>query len=916
MPNVREYDYLIKFDTSWSGPHFIAGREILFSGDTYEMFLIGFGGEIFRTTKPNSRSSASIVLANVAHSGKLISNHILDDPIENMEVEILEKFRDEPSARTVFKGIVRKRTLSETRITIELVEPTRTLSKLIGDTVELDDWPRARLNDVGQQIPVVLGTVEDVKLPIVEHNLSTVLDLDIQPVTLAITVRQLPEDFPTSGQVRINEELIDYSSITPGDPNTGINPIINADTRGADGTVANVHLGGSVVIVVGTWAVAFDATGLGSTVDELVTIGREENKVTIKTGDGVVGVENGHTIIRFPETQTYLEETGPSSVVRVEMDTDNGSFAANPLFVAGGSPLFTARGVVSIQGGESVRIKRAAQVPFRGKILKTILTVLHSGNQSDESAIQVATVVAGSTVLGILNANDQYDTDLQLVAAGPLRGPVDVPVPVEPGTKKIIPNTIQINLDEPGSNELNNWADPVLDPPLSFDDDDSSFGRHIFQPVVANRKARSVYKITSLPVDLDAADTIDDIRLKVRHGGEAEANNVLPGTMNMRIEINHPVGVSQAFSVVNDSIPIIDDQAAWNVGGALTVADLVNMEFEVSPVIAIGDDTGNQWIIREVFIEIDYTPIESKRDAGNVQNDFIVPDSVVSDWSDLQNLNAMVFGQASPTDPSNFFIYHMVWNVIYVPQERKIPNSVYAKVNGAVSGDPATLISQVWQTLGGNAAGTIDAASVAATSARLIAEGYVSSTIGGVVKNRQLFSLIQKIAEETRVRAYLEFSVLKLQYIEDIADLPAITRIINRDHVTELPKIVGTSIEESVRNRVKIRFDKTDLEGFRGATEILDASSIADLSEFLQNLDLEFVKNETQANKTGAQIIERKSRPYDTLSMRVTLALNDLSLLEIQSIDFGTWFTASVFEVETLIENLNHRITIQGRVLP
>ena len=920
MTLIREYDYLVQIDPSWSGPKNIAGRPLTHNLVGYDMFLGPMTGSIFRSTNTGRRSSASITILNKEFGGKLVSKHAEDDPIENKTVSILELFRDEPTARTIFVGVVKRARISETGLVLELVEPSLNRSTRLAKTISTDIWPRARRSDVGRPLILPIGDVVDANPPILKHNLSTTIAVDLDDSTEDIEVNNIPDDFPASGLVRIDEEVISYQSITPANPVLQTNAIlvgVPGSARGQSGTVAKAHSRGRRVVVVDTFAIGIDSEGGATTVDAISAINAEGERIALPLPPTTI-VENGVTIAQWDETPTFLEETGPKDIQRVELDGDFGSTSSDPLNAAGDNPAFEGRNfsTITIAPNETLALQRTQSQAFLGKIEKVIATILHSGNRGDVSRLGLANVFVGGTQVGLLSSTDKFDSDLQAVARGRNRGPVDVPVPPESGNATITPDVAAF--DQVSASGIARWVDPVLDPARSNDGVvDPPPGRAAFLGPGTTGFSMNRYQISlnNLPVNVSPTAVIDSISFRVRHGGDTEADsiNAFPGELsgyiiNVRQGGAFP-GTLRAQALPVTSVPIVDDVATWSTPAALTINDLPSFVFEMQFNQAAASPN-RTFAVYEVFVDVEFTDTSPQRDSGSIQNDFEVPASVASTWDDLQNLPVLVVGDGT----NEFFVYHVLFNVIYTPQRVIVPERFAANLDAAVDGDPATVISELW-SLVGNGPATIDAASFAAASARLIAEGYTASTIRGLVRNRELFAVVNQIAEEFRLRVYVELAILKAAYIEDYANLPPTSRVVVKDDLSQRPQVARSDIETAIVNRVVAKFDRTDLEQFRGEEVDSNPASIALYQEKTRDLNLDYVATSAAALKTAGLIIERFSLPYDNLSYKVTLLLKDISLLELQELYFGPWYQSPRFEVESISDTLDHQINIQGREL-
>lgn len=944
----RTYDYLVKIDpnaAAWSGPRFLAGRPLSFDGDGYDEILAGFGGEIVNSIREGVRSSASVVVANnrvlPVVTGKLFSRYCLDDPIENIEVAILEKFRDEVTARTIFVGMVRKRDMSENTVVLELVELGLNREKVLTAKIDTASFPRARESDVGKDIPIPIGTVEDAELPVVADNAFVELAEEVDETATEIPVTEPPSAFPASGSVLVEEEVISYTGISPANPPTQPNALLTGATRGAASTVAKPHLNGALVVSRDTMDFGADSSGLDATVLAARAIDPSSGaRVDLALPSMVTA--GGRRLARYSETPTYLATSGPRDTVRIEADeVGGGSTAADAAFAAGDNPAFDGRNfaLIGTTGSEILELRRAAAVPFRGKIERVLLTVMHSGNRGDDFELGTPSVFVNGVGVGALTSQDSFDDELQQLARGRNRGPVDVPVAPTLRQAAITLDVHRFGLDGGGAgpnpdtrfNTLaSGWITAADAARLNDGDQNPPPGRMLGDGSPANR-GRNEFQVTvgGIPDDITQTDSLQKVRLVCVHGGDTEAGPFPAGqTGNYLLEIEEPpffapgdptpnVQVTSGLLPISSTVKV--EKLEWDVSAmAKTVADLAGMQFTVT-LLNFVPDTAIRYATYEVYLEIEYLSSDPVRDAGSIQTDIPLDIQAVkiADWDDLQLAEIRIEGDGT----NSFAVYHALFNVIHTPQAFRFPSRILFDIQAApeLTGTPAELISALWTeaSLGGNAAGTIDAASVTAASTSQDAAGYTAANIGGLIRGLKLMDAVSQLALETRLRAYVFLGVLRLSYIEDLASLPAVSRTLTKDDVKGPIRVRGSDIERDLSNRISTRFAFTDFDGFRKGLELTDAPSIAAFGDFRANLDLAFVQDIVPATATAASLLERRKAPFDRLALDVGLELrNDVGLEELLALDFGDWFDAARFEVDTIAELLDHRIRLSGRTLP
>ena len=253
--------------------------------------------------------------------------------------------------------------------------------------------------------------------------------------------------------------------------------------------------------------------------------------------------------------------------------------------------------------------------------------------------------------------------------------------------------------------------------------------------------------------------------------------------------------------------------------------------------------------------------------------------------------------------------------VIYEPQETRFVNQLVGTVVGAVSGDPAQILETLWTDvdLGNNPASTIT--NIAATSASLQAAGYISSTIGGIIRNAELWEVMLLIAREVRIFLYIINGVVTLEFIELISSLASPTLTITRDIIMPSPTIRSSDLEQQVKNRYNAEFDQTDVEGFRQEIQRENAASITAYGELLDEVQFRFVKTLAQVDATLAIYLDRLAYPWDQVSFALTqdhrVLLDPLTRIKLS---IG-WLIINKFEVTQIEERWDHTLSITGRSL-
>lgn len=906
------YDYLVDIE-SWNGYSFLASRALGFESNGYDELLIGLGS-ITQSIDPSRRSSCSIAISNREYGAAQarFSDEFPSSKIEGKTFTVRELFRDEQSARTLFKGVCLKRDFNEEQVVVELVESDLKRSIQLDKIVDTTTFPRAKPSDVGASIPVIFNDPTDVICPVVSSNASSRLAAELDSSSTADIALDSVEGFPSSGTVRIGREKISYTSL-----DTANNELSGTITRGASSTTAAAHIQGSLVVVVDTFEIAIDNTTQGAVVSKAEAIGSERRRYPLADPDSHVN-SSGVRLARWNETPTYQEPQGELEALAIELDRDGGSNAVNPTQALGAHADYTESNYAELHTHSAsnealigfTRIERAA----RGRIKKVLAIVNHSGNNSElsvgsgesildtvEVLVELETATPRITV-GTLSPIDQIDIDYQEIAEKKARRPVDVfsggntnqtGVVISPdGLTQASPNDAGFFSTEPKANAIDNNHGSV-----GVIDDTQSGGAEPGRTLTAT--------LSAIPSGIPTGATLNKVKALFKHGGSGPQGAEINGaTASFKII---EVSTDRASATVNsnNSAQVVDS-IEYSPAGQ-TVADLTDYKIE----ILVGNVlTVTRWNIWEIWFEIDYTDANgTEESSGSVVNMFDVT-SILDSWEDVSNPLIDLRCQTSNTGVR---VYQMGFAVIYEPTVERVPDQIALSITGGITGTPAAVINTLWQTIAGNPSSSINSSDVTALGTALTTAGYTAAAVAGAIRS-SLRDAVQQLARECRFRAYVLNDVLRLAYIADISTANQSLRIDHTDLVNQ-PTIQGADSETQVKNLVRVRFNFSEVDEFRDSIEDSDATSIANYGEQLEEIDLEFVLTAAAAAKTKDMILDRFAEPFDQLEFEVTLDFrNTLELLQVVEIALG-WFSISKFEIQELEETTNHTISVRGRVL-
>jgi len=913
---AHDYDNLIKIASPWSGPRRLAGRPLVHGGEGYDDILGELSGEIVRTTAPGTRSSLAFPVINRTILGKLISQHVLDDPIEGKGVELVEVDHDSGVETVLFRGVVRKRDYSEQGVIVEAVEESISRSRRIGAyPVQEFLFPRARKDDIGSFIPVPIGLVEDAILPQVEWNQFTRLAETISRVDAQLMVEDA-EGLPASGTLRIDDELVTYTLLDEA------NRLVQGVQRGQGGTKATGHVSGSVVVVVGDFVIAVDSSNRPSVVTEAYAVGDDDLRFPIDLP--VMESRLNARVAVWPETPLFRQPLGQPDAIRVDIDSNNGTAPElNPQFAFGLMPLFTLRDYAALlfNGPTDLSGKRVEPAINRGNVARVLLEVLHSGTKTAgvsgfDSILGDVDVLLNGTSVGALVEDDVID-DLFLENDGRVEvfeGQAD--------GQATGPQVVSDERREFGSVQLSNIASATFtnientgDEAFLLDGDDDTFA--LFDRSFSGPKTNELNFIDiQLPPSVPTDAALTRFRFNFLHGGAP--NESFPGSGGTAtIEVREGIALISAQTAfpVSDALTLrqLDSDtdaslASWldNSGQGRTLAELQGLRC----IITLFDR--GVWQVRGAWVELDYEYDAVPEKHNPITNQFDIS-AVIGDWQDFEGATVSLIPDLVNT---TLRVYRVSFQVVYEPVEIKVADKVLLTVQGDIAGTPAEIIQELWTDpeLGNNDLSTLDVASVAAASARQSAEGYTADAVAGLIRTRELFAFILDFAGETRLRAFVDDGQLRLSYVEDKGVIGPAGVTVTKDDITEEPRFDGVDIERELVNVVTARYDRTDWKDFRRTKQRTEGASVSSFGEFESTNDFNFLKTEAAVDRTVDLLFERFSTPFDRVTLTLRRDFGRLSLLDFIRISLG-WVDHALFEIETITEAFSDTFSVQGRVL-
>lgn len=904
------YTYLANID-GWSGPSFLSTRPLVFGGNGYDPILETPNQVIVRSSDPTARSNCALSVINSKLAGVSFSDSHFADRLEGKTITVIQLDRDTNVSRVVYIGVVLFVEVSETQVSITLVEPSYSRSKQLGGKVSSELWPDARPSDVGASIGLPVGTVENARFPHVRYNKQSRLEGAILNTDTSFILDSV-EGF-VLGPATIGEEEVTITNID-----------IPTRTVTVTRTKATDHPSGEPFVLGGDFSIAIDSSGSLSTISDMKEFKSEEEVFPVRDPDNH-SVVNGIRIATWLDsTPTYKEPIGDLDSIGIELDNPAASNCVNPTNALGRVGTFSERNFASIRGvgQETLQGLLDRYLRPKGRIKKVLAIVEHSGNRNNNSLGSgqlniFSPFVPGGINAGFLTTEDQLDPDFLEIAEQKGRRSTDVPSAQSLTTAIFTPDSLVVGVGSTGTpiGGFNPEFRLANDEDITHDGNEDNSVDTISAGLGTGPFRGLRYFFGTLPSQVSPADEITQLVFRWKHGSVIEGGSAGFGNQGA-ISIFEGLANLTGHGQFPKSTPAVIQTATIAFApGTKTGADLLNMNFWVDLGVALGVPN-TVWTIFEANVEIQYTPspTTAAANSGTVSSQYDITSTAFAagvDWDDLFNTTLQVIG-----DTGNFFsVFRVGLIVIYEPQETRYVNNLVGTVVGAISGDPAELIEALWTNalVGNNPSASI--ANVAATSALLQAAGYVSSSVGSVIRSSELWEVLQLIAKESRVFFYMINGVIQLQFMELRANVAAPALTIFRNMIMPNPGIRSSDVEQQVKNRFEAEFDLTDAEGYRQEIQREDAASIAAYGEQLEEVQFLFIKTLSEVESTLAIYLDRVGNPWDQVSFSLTqdhrVLLDPLSVAKL---DFG-WVLITKFEVLEVQERWDHTLEITGRSL-
>lgn len=902
---MNEYDYLVDI-AGWSGPSYLAARPLTYDGNGYDDLLLGIGS-VFRSVDPTRLNSCEIRVSNHLVNGQRFSDYLLGavaNRIENKQVTVRRWFRDEGTAVTIFVGQVRSRSISELEVALEVTELRPVEGPICRTVIDSDTWPNARQADVGRVVPVNFNTVPDVDIPITVDAPFSRLATEIDSSSTADLELDSVDGFPSSGTIRIGREKIAYTGV-----NTSLKTLTGI-SRAQSSTVAAAHIQGSLVLVLATFEAAIDAQSTTATISKVVAVDGDNERFPLSqpSSHSTLGITR---VARWSEPPTYYYPKGEAEAIGIEMIGDGGSTAVDPENARAQDAAYTESNysTVSIGAGEEAHIStHYKELADRGRIKKVLITVNHSGTNgslgTDLGSVEVLAApqsVSPRPSVGFLAESDNLDADFLQLAEQRGRRPVDI----TQDTATVTAATIEPTSVTEASLILN--AGTVAGSSADNARDSDPATALIAGVTPGSSGGEYLFYISTVPAHLPSTAVINEIRFKCRHGDTSSAgaeNSGVHATITL-FESGSPVAGPANFPPRGG---YKQDETATFVPTGKTIADL---SLYVGRIQANGSTaTGFVWNIWECWFEVDYTDTNAPAGTGSIVNQFDAT-SAFSDWADL---STAVIDIRHRSGLGEWRLYHVGIQVIYEPLEEKLPTKIYAEIASSITGDPATLIFQIWTLYGGMSIGSINLLDITDASTRLAAEGFASTTFAFSLATREdVWATIQSIAAQSRLAVYFEGGQLRLQYLELAASITTNYQALSRSDI-QAPQLASADLENDLANQVSIEYDESAIDGFKATLNDEDTTNQAQFGKRPADLQLPALRSSAVAQKIADYMLDRQSIPWEVLEFAVSMEQRSLELLDVLALDLG-WISFDKIQIEELEEQGDHVFRVRARDL-
>lgn len=198
--------------TPTTGPAFTAANV---PHDGHPGLLVSVGDLVRQARRSSSRGTLTVVLAAVPESdGTWWPEDAFGPsaPLEGSALEVTVEWG--ATTATVFRGVVVEvPRLDHARVELQAREGGSWADQAVLDPTTSEDWPDAPEASLARGKPLVLGRVDDYVPMLVDADLQTVLEASMTSTASSATVATT-EGFPSSGTLKIDDEVLTYAGTT------------------------------------------------------------------------------------------------------------------------------------------------------------------------------------------------------------------------------------------------------------------------------------------------------------------------------------------------------------------------------------------------------------------------------------------------------------------------------------------------------------------------------------------------------------------------------------------------------------------------------------------------------------------------------------------------------------------------------
>ncbi len=786
---------------------------------------------------------------------------------------------DEFRARIpLFTGVVEHvQRVTDGRVDLSAFGSEELHDVLLGDEVNLSEYPDAPPESVGRTKPVVFGTLADHEgVPVTQIGTSQLAGTALR-ADLTLTLEDVSR-FPDSGQVAVGAELVTYVS-----RDTSTNTLT---TDGVDRALdypagTEVLERGTLKVLVASHAVT--VTAVRAAKGKRVAL-VDPSAYTVPVG----GLALGNVVEFAGGWPTVPTPSGGTQYLQVQADAVgdyHGSTAVDTINACAGDPDWTEKETALIDVDHALlEVKcTAAQTP-PGSIIRAWVLVEHDdtgfsgedvGGSGESVGVYVGNVLVPSGLVYAGNLREGGNLPLEVkqkIGLGTTRAYDDTHTIVDPTHVHGGTGTTTYDLypdSTSGGLGVNNWYDV----PNAVDGNAGTAAGNTAGAGVT----RMVTQRSSTTGRTEAlVSVVAKFRVKNISG--------LPAYVKL-YRGGYGLGFPVASAVVADGF---DSTVSVDVSGAFTAWS----HFTDSGTYFQYDDNGhgvasNKLFCYEMYWEVTYSTAGVAAAATGVSQSSDSPllhtvaflgditEAVAGDWSYFSDpLNQVeVFASFSAANASQVKVKRVSFLVEYAAYRSEAADRVLVDLEGlAPGGDPTDVLTEVVTNarLLGLSSDHLQPADFAEARAFYQAAGYrLDFALRDKVGSAEL---VQRVADQSRMLHWWEDGRLSVLFDPDLADLPA-PRLTFQLHDVAGDVVLERTVLRDVVTKLVARFAQSDREGKLTKTVSAEVSSTVG-KEVRAEQDFDLVQDEGTAQNLADYIVEHLGLPRG----KVTVPLQLLAL--------------------------------------